>query len=242
MSLTELYYTQKKVGKIIWKYQLIKENDRIVVGLSGGQDSYVLLHILANIRKRFPSNFDLVALHVDVENIPYHRDYDYMQRFCDEIDVNLYFKKITIDLEKDPSISTCFKCSWNRRTEMFKFVNQNNFNKLALGHNLDDAVETLLMNMFYNAEISSMPYSVEMFKGKFQIIRPMLELEKYFIRRYAKILQIPNEPYKCPYAKVSKRHQVNEILEKLSSENKDIKKNVFRSMKKIVTQYLPQNQ
>lgn len=237
-----LLVTQKKVGKVIWENKLIEPNDRVVVGLSGGKDSYSLLDILANVQKRVPFKFDLEAVHINIENIPYDKQYEQMQIFCNKLNVKLNIIQIEVDLEKDLKLSNCFKCSWNRRTELFKYTNRNNFNKLALGHNLDDAVETLLLNMFYNAEISSIPYKVEMFNNKFQIIRPLLETQKQFIEEYAKLIEAPLENKTCPFAKESKRQDVREMINSLEKTNKDFKKNIFRSMKKIVFQYLPQKQ
>ena len=237
-----LLVTQKKVGKIIWENKLIEPNDKVLVGLSGGKDSYSLLHILANVQKRVPFKFDLEAAHINIENIPYDKQYDYMQEFCNKLGVKLHIIQIEVDLEKDKKLSNCFKCSWNRRTELFKFTNRNNFNKLALGHNLDDAVETLLFNMFYNAEISSIPYRVEMFKNKFEIIRPLLETQKQFIIEYSKNIEVQEEKKICPFAQESKRQEVRDMINNLEKTNKDFKKNIFRSMKKIVLQYLPQKQ
>lgn len=242
MNEKDLLVTQKKVGKVIWENKLIEANDRVVVGLSGGKDSYSLLHILANVHRRVPFKFDIEAVHINVVNIPYDKQYEFMQKFCNNLSVKLNIVEIEVDLDRDKSLSNCFKCSWNRRTELFKFTNRNNYNKLALGHNLDDAVETLMLNMFYNAEISSIPYKVEMFQNKFQIIRPLLETQKQFIIEYSKIIELPEEQKTCPFAQESKRQEVRDMINQLEKSNKDFKKNIFRSMKKIVLQYLPQKQ
>lgn len=234
-----LLVTQKRISKTIGENKIIVEGDKVLVGLSGGKDSYVMLHALSQIRTRLPFKFHLGAVHINAQNIPFDRDYDYMRQLCNELNVPFEIIEIDIDLQTDKKLSTCFKCSWNRRTALFQFASRNQYNKIAFGHHLDDAVETLLMNMFYNGEISAMPYEVEMFKNRFKIIRPMLDIQHEYIIDYATTLGFMREKYKCEYSQVSKRDYVRNLLEEITKQNPDIAKNIFRSMKKIVPEYLP---
>lgn len=231
--------TRKNISKTIFQQQLIQENDNVVIGLSGGKDSFVLLDTLADRKKSWNFNFQLVAVYINVVNIPYEVDFKFMKEFCDSLKVKLHKIDINVDFEKDKKISACFKCSWHRRTALFKFVTQKGFNKLAFGHHLDDAVETLLLNMSFNAEISSMPFKISMLNNKFEIIRPMLETEEKYIIEYAQIMNFNREVKICPYAEVSKRDKIRSQIAELENLTPNFKKNVFRSMYKILPDYLP---
>ncbi len=230
---------QKKISKTIYNQQLIQDGDKVVVGLSGGKDSFILLDALAERRKHLKFNYEIKAVHINVTNVPYEIDLDFMQQFCDSHKIDFQKIDIEIDLQRDTKLSTCFICSWHRRTALFKFTTRNGFNKLAFGHHLDDAVETLLLNMSFNGEISSMPYKVSMLNDKFQIIRPMLDTEERFFIEYANLKNLNREVYECPFAKISKRELIRKQIKQLEDVNKDIKKNIFKSMNKIIPKYLP---
>jgi tRNA(Ile)-lysidine synthase TilS/MesJ len=230
---------QKKIGKTIYNHKLIADGDKILVGLSGGKDSMILLDALAARKNAVPYKYSVIAAHINVTNVPYEADIDFMQEICNYYNIKFHKIDITLDLKKDPKLSTCFICSWHRRTELFKLTNRLNCNKLAFGHHLDDAIETLLMNMAFNAEISAMPYSVDMFNGKFQIIRPMLDIEEKYFIKYAKLKDFNREIKTCPYAKVSKREIARNYIKQLEKINKDVRRNLFKSMNKIVDKYMP---
>jgi len=232
--------TQKKISKTVFEKNLISEGDRIVIGLSGGKDSLILLDTLASRRRALKFDFELAAVHINVSNVPYEVDLEFMQQLCDFYNVPFFKIDISVDFTKDEKMSPCFICSWHRRTALFKFVNQNGYNKLAFGHHLDDAIETLLLNISFNAEISAMPFEVDMFNGKFKIIRPMLETEEKFLIEYARLKNFNREVKTCSYAKESKRDLIRELIANLEKVNKDVKKNIYRSMGKIVQKYLPE--
>ena len=234
---------QKKIGKTVFNHNLIGENDKVLVGLSGGKDSFVLLDALASRRNAVPYDYTIIAAHVDVTNVPYKADIDFMQELCDSLGVEFHLIEIAPDFENatgKKKLSQCFVCSWNRRTELFKLANRLGCSKVAFGHHLDDSIETLLMNMAFNGEISAMPHRVEMFDGKFEIIRPMLETEGKYIAKYARLKNFNREIIRCPFAKVSKRETVRNFINDLEKINKNVRLNIFKSMNKIVPKYLPE--
>jgi len=235
-----IHNTQKRINKTIFEKKLIENDDKIVVGLSGGKDSFVLLDALFASKKAMNLNFEITAVHIKVKNVPYKVDWEFMEKYCSEKNINFQNIETEVDFSKDTKMSKCFICSWHRRTELFKFTTRNGFNKLALGHHLDDAIETLLLNMAFNGEISSMPFKVGMLNNKFEIIRPLLETEEKFLIEYAEIMNFNREIQKCPFAEQSKREKFRKHIEEISKINPDARKNLFRSMKKIVPKFLPE--
>ena len=212
----------------------------MLIGLSGGKDSIILAHALASRKHVIPFDYKIFAAHVRVKNLKNEVDIDFLRSFCENLNIEFHLIEIEVDFEKDKRISPCFVCSWNRRAELFKLTNTLNCNKLALGHHLGDAAETLIMNMVYNAEISSMPYKVSMFKGRFEIIRPMLDIEEEKLVKYADLMNFHGkETKKCPFGDNSKRETVKKLIENLQEHNKNAKRNIYKSMFKIIPEYLP---
>ena len=107
---------RKKVGEALYKYQLLQDGDKILVGLSGGKDSMGLLDTLVNRRKIIPFDFEITAIHIDLSNIPYETDKEYLQDFCNQREVEFIYEEndILIDSKKENQ-APCFYCSWNRR-------------------------------------------------------------------------------------------------------------------------------
>jgi tRNA(Ile)-lysidine synthetase-like protein len=232
--------TRKRVGKAIYKYKLIEKNDTVLVAVSGGKDSLFLLEALAMQRKQIPFDFNIKAIHIEVNNIDsYKINKKYLQNLCDEYNIPLHYKSVELrDLEENDK-SPCFICSWTRRTELFKATKEYNCNKLALGHHMTDAIETLMLNMTFHGNISSMPASLEMFNGEFSIIRPMILLEEDNIYKYAKFRDYPKEVEACPFENNGKRFKMKSIISSLKNMNKNAEVNIFRSMSKIDFDYLP---
>jgi tRNA 2-thiocytidine biosynthesis protein TtcA len=228
-----------KISQAIKNYQLIQDGDRIMVGVSGGKDSMSLLASLASRRRFHKENYELIAVHIDVENVPYEIDQNYIAQFCNENNIKFIVEQITVDFEKDPSKSHCFVCSWHRRKRLFELTAENNCNKLALGHHLDDAIETLLINMCYHGSISSMPASLQMFGGRLTLIRPLILLTNAEIRKFADMMGFPSEKEVCPYDDKTKRNQAAEIIQEMEKRFKPARKGLFNSMSKIYKEYLP---
>lgn len=228
-----------KIGQAVNKYNLISDGDRIMVGVSGGKDSMSLLATLTTRRRFGKENYDLVAVHIDVENVPYLADTDFIADYCRNNGVEFVHEKINVAFEKDPGKSKCFVCSWHRRKRLFELTREHNCNKLALGHHLDDAVETLLINMCYHNSISSMPAKLQMFDGRVELIRPLILLTNNEIRQFANIMGFPTERAKCPFEDKTKRRQSGEIITDIEKRFPDARHNIFKSMQKIFVDYLP---
>ena len=234
-----LLRVQKTVGRAINRYGLVGADDRVAVGISGGKDSIVLLETLALRRKRLPITYDIFAVHINVKNIITKIDTDYYADFCSSLGVTLVCRSIEVDLERDPKKTVCFVCSWHRRKELFNCVKELGCNRLALGHHMDDALETLLMNMTFNSSLSSMPPKLAMFGGEFDIIRPLILLNENQIRRYASIRQFPVHKSQCPYGDTTRRAEMKEIIRLLSKMNRKARYSLFNSLSNIHRERLP---
>lgn len=229
----------RKVGTTMRDHAMIGEGDRVLVGLSGGKDSMILLEALAERRAAMPFGFHLEAAHVEAVNIGYEIDHKQLEVFCKNLGIPLQFRSIDPDLEKDPSKNACFTCSWYRRKELFKITRELNFNRLALGHHRQDALETLLMNMIYHGSISSLPYKLKMFEGRVELIRPLMDLEEGLLEEYAGLNNLVKVEKSCPHEDRTQRQRMTALIREIERIHGPGPFNMFRSMDKIFTEYLP---
>ena len=230
---------EREAGKCINKYGLVQENDRILAGLSGGKDSLVLLETLARRRKRIPVYYHITAAYIHLNGIGYESDTDFLKSFCNDLDVPFKVINIDIDFSSSPEKSVCFLCSWHRRKQLFDLAEEESCNKIALGHHMDDAAETLLMNMIFSGSMSSIPPALDLFSGKIKIIRPLLMLSEEKIAEYAKIRNFPEQKKICPFAGESQRAKMKSFIEEIKKTEKNAAANIYNSMSNIHRQYLP---
>lgn len=230
---------QKTVGRAINRYGMIQAGDRIVVGISGGKDSAVLLETLSLRRRWIPIHYELIAVHIHVEGITPLIELDSYQELCSQMGIPFHFRTIAIDRNRDPDKSICFVCSWHRRKELFLTAKELGCRRLALGHHMDDAIETLFMNMAFHATISSMPPRLSMFGGELEIIRPLILLTEQEVERYARIRGFPLSKTQCPYGDQSRRDEIKSLIKALCRGNRRTKMNLYASMSHINREYLP---
>lgn len=228
-----------RVSKALLNHSLIENGDRVMVGLSGGKDSYSLLSLLISRRNALHLNFELHACHVMATDMEYCADTHHMQRICNASNVPLHLREIAVEYTPHRRKPACFICSWKRRKMLFATARELGCNKLALGHHLDDAVETLLMNMVNHASISSIPPTLSMFGGEIQLIRPLLLCLNSELEQYALAKQLPCEIRRCRYEKATHRSSMAELILGMEKINRDARKNIYRSMQNIFEEYLP---
>lgn len=232
---------RSKVGLAINKYNLIEEGDKIMVGISGGKDSLVLLETLAERRQYSPVKYTVIAVHIHIKDGPYKTDNQFIIDFCKQLNIELIQKEIDIDFSLFPKKTPCFICSWGRRQTLFELTKELECNKLALGHHIDDAIETLMMNMMYHGSISSMPPALEMFKGRIQLIRPLMQLFDKDLRKYAEIKKYPKQVKECIHGTNTKREEIRKLLNEIEAKNPVAKMNIFKSMGNIHHEYIPKS-
>ena len=132
----------------------------------------------------------------------------------------------------------CFLCSRHRRTMLFQLADKIQSNKIAFGHHKDDVIETLFLNIFYGASISTMLPVQDFFQGKLTLIRPLFMLEEDRIRKYAKSMAWPEIDMGCPTAGTSKREDIKRMLKEFYRTNKKIKGNIFHALQNVKPEYL----
>ncbi len=233
----EMISISKRVGKAIGDYDMIQDGDRIVVAVSGGKDSMSLLKVLQYRQSYIPVKIELLAVYIDsgVPDFPV----DKLKKYFEDLNVSYHVEKIDFLNGKSFSDIDCFWCSWNRRKALFELAQKKGFNKIAFGHHLDDIVETILLNLFFKAEIGAMKPNQSLFSGKLSIIRPLAYEREENIENFAKqegLLGI--DQFKCPNNDISKRMMVKKMLKELEKENKAVKLNIFNSLKNIKDDYL----
>jgi len=237
--MNKIHPVEKRVGLAVNRYSLVKGGDNVLIALSGGKDSLVMLETLARRRRRLPVIYDVTAAHVHIKNIGYSVDRDYLADFCEKLSVPLHVIETEADLEPAEGKSVCFVCSWLRRKKLFDLCENLGCNILALGHHMDDAVETLIMNMMFNGTMSSIPPSLNLFDGGLRAIRPLILLEEKEIVEYSRLRKFPPMLKDCPHSKESKRADAKKIIHAMTEVEKDALQNIYRSMSNIHGEYLP---
>lgn len=225
--------------KALTNYKLIENNDHILIGLSGGKDSLALVQLLGERMKIFVPRFKVTAAHITVENIAYQSDLDYLKEHCNQFGVNFIHKVTSFDMDKEPDKSKCFLCSWHRRKALFELAKEIGCNKIALGHHLDDIVETTLLNMIYQGAIASMPPILKMEKFDMTIIRPLCLISESEMKEMEQLFGYKKQIKNCPYEKESSRKDAKDLIRELEKWNPEVRQSIWASMHNIKTEYLP---
>lgn len=220
-------------------YGLIEEGDRILVALSGGKDSLTLLKLLAERSKIHKPHIEVMAAHIVMSNIPYKSDLNFLQDYCLSLGIKLIIAETSFDASTDTRKSPCFLCSWNRRKELFTIAQNENCNKIALGHNMDDFIETMLMNITFQGAFSAMAPLMQMRKFPVTVIRPLCLINEKDIEIYATLAKFPKQIKNCPYEKESNREEMKKMLQHLEVLNPEARYNLWGAMSNIQKELLP---
>lgn len=230
---------RKLFNKGCTEYGLLEDGDRILLAISGGKDSLELVRLMSERAKIWKPKIEVEAVHVVMDNIPYETDRSYIHRFCESLGVKLTILHAHFDESTDPRKTKCFLCAWNRRKEMFRYAEQNGFNKIALGHHNDDILITLLMNMTMEGAFSTMTPRLELQHYPITIIRPLCLVHEVMIKELAEELGFEKQKTLCPYEEVTERARIAEVFHHLESINPETRYNMWHSMMNIRTELLP---
>jgi tRNA 2-thiocytidine biosynthesis protein TtcA len=239
---TRLYLHMKKwLEKAVMDHAMIEEGDRVLVGVSGGKDSYVLLDLLDSPMVFVPK-FTMMAVNIDPGFDGDFRTYNILEAYLREKGYRYVMEKSDIGPlahseynRKNP----CFLCSRLRRKRIFEIAGEHGFNKIAFAHHRDDIIETLLINMFYGREISTMMPNQSIFGGKMNIVRPLSYIREDLVKKYAAERAFPVTESRCPTGKSSRRNYIKELLKTLEKDNRKIRDNIFLAMSHVKPDYLP---
>lgn len=219
----------KKISRAIRDYNMIEDGDRIAVAISGGLDSLSLLRLLQIRQTITPIKYKLVAIHIlggmDGPSNDGHRP---LLDWLAASGVECIIRPMQVaDDEQFPM--GCYRCSWNRRSTIFRLTSRSGCNKLAFGHHLDDMVETGLMNLLYQGRMSSMAPCAPYFNGTFTLIRPLLYISKRELNNFARTNEFPEPPPDCPNSETSKRKVIADILELADESYQNMRTNILRA-------------
>src|SRR4051794_17642406 len=231
----------RELGRCIADFKLIEEGDRVMVCMSGGKDSYTLLHLLERARKKAPIKFSLLAVHLDQGHPGYDgaplrgwleaEGYDY--RILSE-------DTYTIVKEHVPAGKTyCALCSRLRRGVLYNAAQALGCNKIALGHHRDDAIETLLLNLMFTGSIKSMPPKLVSDDKRNVVIRPLLYASECKIAELAQVMKFPILPCDlCGSQENLMRKQVKNLLSTLESMAPQVKDSILAALGNVRASHL----
>ena len=221
------------VRRCVDDYHMIEAGDRIAVGVSGGKDSLALLVLLAELRKYYPKRFELEALTVDMGLDG--MDFSPVAALCAQLDVPYTCKHtqigpIIFDYRKEKN--PCSMCAKMRRGALNQAILDKGFNKLALGHHYDDAVETFLMSLLFEGRINCFQPVTNLDRTGIVQIRPMLYIHEKTLDNFAARMNLPVLQNRCPVDKVTKRGEVKQLIFELSKTYPDLKERIFGAMQR----------
>lgn len=236
MSCRNLRWVMTRIRRAINTYKMIESKDRIAVGISGGKDSVTLLYLLSLLKNYSAFDFTLVPIHLSLgwESLGLSSpDLSPIEDFCSRLSLNLHIKKTQISevifvarQESNP----CSLCAKMRRGALHNAALELGCNKVALGHHLDDAVETLFLNLFYTGRFSSFSPNTYLSRKNLVLIRPLVYLREQTITKLANKKNLPIITNPCPADKQSKRHEVKKIIHHLESYYPDIREKILTAL------------
>ncbi|MAF82918.1 MAG: tRNA 2-thiocytidine(32) synthetase TtcA [Chromatiales bacterium] len=232
---------RRNVGNAIVDYQMIADGDRVMVCLSGGKDSHVLLDILMNLRNHAPINFEIVGVNMDQKQPGFPADV--LPAYLDSLNIEYHIVEqdtYSVVRQKIPEGKTaCGLCSRLRRGTLYAFAEKIGANKIALGHHQDDIVETLFLNMFFGSKLAAMPPKLLSDDKRNIVIRPLAYCREQDIENYASIRAFPIIPCDlCGSQPNLQRQKIKSMLTNWERSEPDRVASIFRALQNIALSQL----
>ena len=221
------------VRRAVDDYEMIKDGDRVAVGVSAGKDSLTLLCALAELRRFYPKKFELIAITVDMgfEGA----DFSAISALCQELDVPYHIvpteiSKIIFDVRKEKN--PCSLCAKMRRGALYGKARDLGCTSVALGHHFDDVVETFMLNLFYEGRIGCFQPVTYLSNTGITMIRPMIYMPEKDVRYFASKAELPISKVKCPADGNTEREEMKKLLASLERENKGLRYRIFGAIQR----------
>jgi tRNA 2-thiocytidine biosynthesis protein TtcA len=229
------------VGQAIADYDMIRDGDKVMVCLSGGKDSYGLLDILLDVRRRAPVRFELVAVNLDQKQPGYPAHI--LPEYLTSLNVPFHIEaRDTYSIVKrliPDGRTMCSLCSRLRRGHLYRLASDLGATKIALGHHRDDIIETLLLNMMFGGRLRAMPPKLRSRDGRHIVIRPLAYVPEADLARYASLRHFPIIPCDlCGSQENLKRKQVKGLLREWESRFPGAIENMFASLSNVLPSHL----
>jgi tRNA 2-thiocytidine biosynthesis protein TtcA len=224
--------------RTITTYRLIEENDKVIVGVSGGADSLCLLSLLLEYARKRKRNWDLLALHIapDFPNWNAAR----IERIFQRLGVNYLISPIAVSEQlAHGRDNLCYVCARERRKRMFDIARGRGIRKIALAHHLEDVNETYFLNLIYTSSAATFVPKQLLFNRDIEIIRPLYRFDKDTIRRHTAQAGLRPVNNRCPGAVTSNRMMLRRFLERLYRTNPRVRTNIFSGIHNVKPDYLP---
>ncbi len=220
----------KTTGKAINRYSMIKEGDTVLLAVSGGKDSLALALALSLRRKWLPVRYELKAVMINwIEHpIPPEKRQPLIDFFHD-LDIDFHIMDELMFPTSFDGDFNCYLCSRNRRRILFELASQQGIKLIAMGHHLDDLVETSMINLCFRAKFSTMLPVQEFFGGKLHIIRPMIETHEQVTRRLAQAYDLPVVKPVCPFDQTNIRSQIKPIISQFAKMDKHVREHIYNA-------------
>jgi tRNA 2-thiocytidine biosynthesis protein TtcA len=232
----------KKVGAAISDFNMIEEGDRIMVGLSGGKDSWALIQVLDMLRQRAPVKFSIVAVNVDSG----YKEYKHplITKACEDRGWELRIEHTNIgsiiDDILDDGETPCSLCARLRRGVLYRVAKEVGATKIALGHHMDDFVETVLLNLFFQGSLKAMPARLVSDNKEHVVIRPLVYVTEGDARAYTQECELPVIGCCCPACgdMSLKRQRIKKLLTELEIEHPEIKNSMLKALSNVHPKHL----
>ncbi len=219
--------------KAIEAYKMIEEGDKIAICLSGGKDSITMLHAFKALQRFYPKKFDIIAVSVN-PGFDFF-DTNFLQNICDDVGIPLFIEKsnakeIVFDIRKEKN--PCSLCANLRRGVINSIAIREGCNKIALGHNQDDVLETFLLNLLYTGSINTFSPISYMDRSKVTLIRPLIFTPEKETKRFIKKNNLSVMPKVCPMDGFSKREDMKNLIFSLSKNIPMLRANLFGAIQR----------
>ena len=220
------------VGKAVCDFNMINPNDKILIGFSGGKDSFILALALHSLLTRSPIKFALGACYINQGGT--EEDLAEIKKILADLDIPLITRShATFEIIKNrKEKSPCSLCANFRRGLLATTANENGYNKIALGHHKDDVAETVLLNLIHTGNFKCFEPQLFMTRSKISVMRPLVYVEERQISLEAKRLGLPILTSNCPYHNDTKRLEAKEIISYLEEKHSDVKSNILHALTK----------